>query len=125
MEKIKEVFVGKEKVYLKKSGFGEYRVVYPIKKDLNKKFTFKNTNWKNFIYGGMENTLMVLFIVLLTLGFFYVYYHDTSEMQKVVENPCMYCGTQDMQRVIDERLDNFEKINQDRYKLDLEGLWDR
>lgn len=116
MGKIIEVNVDGEKVYLKKGKHTNYRVIYPIKKELDKPFSKENFNWKNFIYGGLENTLVLLFILFLTLTFFYIYNHDTKEMQKVVENPCEYCLTNDMKLTLGERLQARDEINKLRNK---------
>ena len=115
MENIKEVFLEGEKIFIKKS-LGGWRVIYPIKIDMEKKLTADNINWKNFCYGGLENIFMVLFILFLTGSFFYVYIHDTQELQKVVENPCAYCLTNDMQNILGERLEKFERVD-DKNKI--------
>ena len=73
-----------EKIYLKKDFLGT-RVVHPPKNEDG------SWNWFNLLTGGWNNFILLLFILFLVLGFFYVYNHDTVEMQKVVENPCAYC----------------------------------
>lgn len=107
-----------ERVYLRKS-FGEWRVVHPLKNEDG------TLNFKNLFFGGWGNLFSVLFIVILTLGFVYIYYHDTQEMQKVVENPCGYCSTTMMQETLQGRLDNFSKVNdkiKDKYDVNWSGV---
>jgi hypothetical protein len=73
-----------EKIYLKKDFLG-WRIVHPMKDEDG------SINWGNLIFGGWRNFFTLIIILMFVLGFFYVYYHDTTEMQKVVENPCEYC----------------------------------
>ena len=87
-----------EKVFLRKSLLG-WRVIHPIKDPKTKKI-----NWFNLIIGGWDNLLFILFIVFMTLTFYYVYWNDTHEMQKVIEDPCSYCKTEDMRQVLNQRL---------------------
>ena len=81
-----------EKVYLKRGILG-YRLVYPIKID-------GKLNIVNFLVGGWANLFKLIFILLVVLGFIFIYYHDTKEMQKVVANPCEYCLSLDMQNTL-------------------------
>lgn len=76
-----------EKIYLKKDGLG-WRVVHPIR---NPDGTI---NIINLLFGGWRNLIILLIILAFVLGFFYIYQHDTAEMKKVVENPCLYCQNQ-------------------------------
>ena len=75
------------RVYFGKDNFASsgYRMVYPYKDEGG------NVLWKNIFYSGSQNLFWIIFIVLLTIVFFYVYSHDTTEMRKVVSNPCEYC----------------------------------
>lgn len=77
----------KSEVYLEIDSYSDcgWRMIYPYKDREG------NWLWKNILLGGSQNLFWVIFIVLLTIGFFYVYNHDTQEMQKVVANPCGYC----------------------------------
>jgi len=95
-----------DKLYLKKDLFG-WRVVNPIRN------TDGSINHVNLFFGGARNFAFLLIMLAFVLGFFYVYNHDTSEMQGVLENPCGYCGTIDMQKVMNERLIAFEKVNKE------------
>ena len=97
-------------VYLTKDSYSDsgYRTVYPWKDKEG------NWLWKNVFYGGSQNLFWIIFIILLFLGFVYVYYHDTREMQKVIENPCAYCLTNDMQKILGERLDDYETLEQNK-----------
>lgn len=74
-------------VYLKRDKFssGGWMTVHPWR-DRNGKWL-----WKNIFLGGTQNLFWVIFVVLLFLGFVYIYHHDLGEMQKVVEDPCYYC----------------------------------
>ena len=98
MKNLKTIEIDREKVYLKKSILG-WRVIHPIKDPKTKKI-----NWFNLIIGGWDNLLLILFIVFMTLIFYYVYWNDTHEMQKVIEDPCSYCKTEDMRQVLNQRL---------------------
>lgn len=89
MEKIIEVseLPKDEKIYVKKDSFG-WRIVNPIRTPDGK------INVINLLFGGWRNLMFLILILLLVLGFFYIYHHDTAEMMRVVENPCSYCREQ-------------------------------
>ena len=74
-----------EKIYLKKDFLG-WRIVNPIKNDNGK------INMINLLFGGWRNFLFLFVILLFISGFIYVYDHDTQELMKVAENPCLYCS---------------------------------
>ena len=101
---IKEFIIEGDKVYLKKD-FTGWRIVHPPKNPDG------SLNWFNILVGGWGNLIFVLFILGLTFTFFYVYNHDTAEMQKVVGNPCGYCLTTDMQNTLNERNEQFDIVN--------------
>ena len=86
-----------ERIYMKKDFLG-WRVVYPIKNPNG------SINWFNLITGGKRNLIFTLIMIAFVLGFFWVYNHDTAEMQKVVKAPCSYCPTLDMRIVLEDRL---------------------
>ena len=86
-----------DKVYMKKDMFG-WRIVQPMKNEDG------TLNWFNILTGGMRNFVFTMVMLFFILGFFYVYNHDTAEMQKVVESPCEYCFTADLQTVLGERM---------------------
>jgi hypothetical protein len=84
MKKIEMISINGEKIHLKKDNLG-WRIVNPIKNEDG------SINIINLLFGGKRNLAILLIILLFVLGFFYVYHHDTAEMRKVVENPCLYC----------------------------------
>lgn len=53
-----------EEVYLKKDFLGEWRVVYPV--EINGKF-----NWRRFIFGSKWNTIFLIFVIILTVLFYF------------------------------------------------------
>ena len=80
--KIKEVDIENEKVYLIKDILG-WRVVNPIK--TNGKF-----NWKNFILGNRKVIIFTI-IWLLIMGFiFYGVNEMISSCKDMTKNPCKY-----------------------------------
>ncbi len=95
---MEEIKIGSEKIYLNKS-MGEWKVIYPHKID-------GKINWFNFFIGGWGNLISTLFIIFLTFSFFFIYWHDTQEMQKVVKDPCNYCSTENLYRILSERAVN-------------------
>jgi len=105
MKEFKEVVIEGEKVYLKKD-FTGWRIIHPPKNPDG------SLNWFNIIVGGWGNMIFILFVLGLTFGFFYIYAHDTAEMQKVLENPCEYCSTTAMQSVLNERYKQFDIVNE-------------
>lgn len=80
-----------EGVYVKKGKLG-YSMIYPIRKDPDKGYNFKNIDWRNFF--GLRNikSLMwiVLFVVLIILSAL-AYSHDINLCSKVMQDPCEYC----------------------------------
>lgn len=71
-EKIKEVIVGEDKIYMRKS-FDGWRIVYPIKNPDG------SWNMTNLILGGsIWKFLKFLMIFLFLIGAIYVYHLDTQ-----------------------------------------------
>lgn len=71
-DKIKEVIIDNDKVYMKKD-FSGWRVIYPIKN------TDGSWNMKNLILGGSWwNFLKIFIIFLLLMGATYIYHLDTQ-----------------------------------------------
>lgn len=68
---------------------GKYKIIYPIKKDMNKPFGRNNIHWKNFIMGS--NFTLVLLVILLVSVSAWAYKHDIEMYQDVFEDPCNYC----------------------------------
>ena len=100
-----------EKIYLKKDKFG-WAVIHPAKNPETGKI-----NWFNLLCGGVRNFAYLIIFILFVLGFFYIYYHDTSEMQKVVEDPCSYCSTLELTDVYADTMKNFVTVNQEIKKM--------
>ena len=94
MKNITKLNINNDTIYIKKSVLG-YRIIYPVLDPETRK-----VNKFNLITGGWDNLLFILFIILLTFSFYYVYWNDTHEMQKVLEDPCNYCGTENMKKVL-------------------------
>lgn len=69
------------------------RIIYPIKKDMDKPLKGDNIDWKN-MWGVRNSGVLVLSILLILLVLFgsWAYRHDTEECFKVIENPCDYCS---------------------------------
>lgn len=63
---IKEIEIDGEKVYIKKSGLG-FKVVKPIKLDINLPFRKGNINWKNLIAGGSWYNLIGIGVVVISV----------------------------------------------------------
>jgi hypothetical protein len=74
-----------ENVYLRKS-FDGWRVVYPIKNEDG------SMNWFNvFTSGNYWKMIKPFLLLLLLLGFMYVYAHDTSVCRNTVSNIKQIC----------------------------------
>lgn len=66
---------------------GKGRIITPIKKDINKPFTFKNCDYFNlFISGGWGNLLKIAIIILLLAGLSWSYARDTRVCRDIVGN---------------------------------------
>lgn len=74
---------------------GSYRVVYPIKNDLDRPFSFRdNVNWKNFLIGGSWKRLGVLLLTMCVIFFFIgTYKADTENCRQLMRDPCMLCNS--------------------------------
>ena len=81
----------RDDLYVKK-GWDGYRVVYPIKKDLDRPFSFKdNINWKNFL--GQWHFWLKSLLFLIALYFFVqMYLADTEQCREFVDNFGYQCG---------------------------------
>lgn len=88
-------------VHLKKN-FNEWRVVHPVIID-------GKINWNNLLFGGKENFIKLIIIILLLSFLIYSYIHDVSELTEVANNPCKYyMGVSD---VYSEHIYGVEDIN--------------
>jgi len=89
MEKIKRIVVDDIEVCLKKSG-DSFRIVHPIKKDLDAPLSLKNINWKNLIAGGSwKNLGMVAMIITVILGVL----NEYSTNIRVLQEAAKLCPT--------------------------------
>ncbi len=81
----------KEGQYLQKVK-DKYRVIYPIKKDITKKFKKGNIDWKNFILGDVTQTV-IMTILIISLMVVVIDYKSTVERcEDLVKDPCGYCA---------------------------------
>ncbi len=95
MEKLNEsTYKLSQNETLEKKG-SEWRVIYPIKKDINKPFGKGNINWFNFLTGGSIKRLIQLAIILILLVFLmWSYNHDIAECREYVERTNLIYGSQ-------------------------------
>ena len=100
MKDTKEVFVDGEVLNLKNGMFG-YRIVHPTKdKD-------DNIIWINFLLGGWENFIKLLFI-LLVLGLFLMGYSEiTKSCNDLAADPCKYTNLDCSLRGAEGNLNDF------------------
>lgn len=81
----------KPNLFIKKTK-DSYKIVYPIKKNLQKPFSLNNMHWKNFLLGGSwENAVTVIIIIALLLFISWSYNYETAECRKFIENPRAWC----------------------------------
>jgi|ETNvirnome_2_300_1030623.scaffolds.fasta_scaffold06554_7 hypothetical protein len=99
-----------EQVYLKKDIFG-WRIVNPVKDAEG------NWLWNNFLFGGARNLFMLLLMLIIIFGFIWIYNHDMAEMQEVVEDPCSFCSSKEMNSVLSERYNAVNEINSELYGI--------
>ena len=88
----------REGLYVKKS-FDGYRVVYPVKKDIDatpEPLTpawFKNINWFNLVTGGnWWKVIKVAFLVFVILFSVWAYRRDTEFCQNLEQDICGKLG---------------------------------
>ena len=58
----------KPNLFIKKTN-DSYRIVYPIKKDLEKGYSLDNIHWKNLLIGGSWSNLISTSIIIILLLF--------------------------------------------------------
>ena len=75
-----------EPVYLKKSSFG-YRVVHPLKNPDG------SWNFINIIFGGIENLITLIIVLLIILSFMYGVREMLASCNDMAANPCKYINT--------------------------------
>ena len=82
----------KKGVYLHENKKGNFRLIYPIKKEPDKPYSINNLDWFNLITGGGYGKLFKLvFVILMILILAWTYHHDIEAYQDVFEDPCKYC----------------------------------
>jgi hypothetical protein len=86
-------------VNLRKDKFG-YRVVYPIKKNTDDKFNLKNIHWVNFLFGGRNNLLNLIIILLIISSALYGFKEVTDSCRDFADNPCKYTNLNCQQPII-------------------------
>lgn len=86
MDKIEKI---KDDLYIKK-GWDGYRVVYPIKKDINLPWSLENTNWTNF-FGQWHFWLKSIVILAIIYFVLQSYIHDTQECRDFIQNISLVC----------------------------------
>ena len=78
----------KDDLYVKRS-MGEWIVVHPVKKDLDKPFGKGNINWKNFLIGSWGSFLTIV-IFLVIIGFLiWSYREDMNTCVNELKSPCV------------------------------------
>lgn len=83
IDKIKEIEIEGEKIYLRKDMFG-WRVVNPIK---NSDGTF---NWKNLWFGNRKVIIFTIIWLLIMAFIFYGVNEMLSSCKDMSKNPCNY-----------------------------------
>lgn len=80
-----------ESTYVGKDKFG-YKIINPIRKNLELPFQKGNINWKNLLVGGSWFNIVKLLILLLILGsIIYGYMLNTNECREMVKHPKDFC----------------------------------
>lgn len=75
-----------ENVHLKKGITGEWRVVYPWKRDDG------SPNWFAIIFGSKGNLIMLLFILAIAAALYVGVLDLISGYQEVAAHPCGFCN---------------------------------
>lgn len=78
-------------------GKKEYRVIYPIKKDMDKPFGLDNIDWKGkwkniWLGGSWRKFFQTLFVILIILASVLAYRHDTAACFKILQDPQSICN---------------------------------
>jgi hypothetical protein len=87
---MKDIEKIKENLYIQKTPFG-YKIVNPIRKDIDKPLTKDNIHWKRLLIGDWSRFISTLVFILLILLVSWSYSHDTAECRDVIENLGEYC----------------------------------
>ena len=78
-------------LFVQKTVLGDYRVVRPIKKDVNKPFGWGNIHWQRFLIGSRSQILTVAIVVALICYMAAGYNKDISYCRDVMEHPQEFC----------------------------------
>jgi len=77
-----------ENVYVKKGFAGEWRVVYPWRKEDGK------LNWFAVFFGSKGNMIQLIIYSLLAAGLYLGILDLIDSYKQVASNPCNYCADQ-------------------------------
>jgi len=107
-----------EEVYLKKDLLG-WRVVHPIKKDLDKPLSLQNVSWFNFLTGGWNNLLILFIMVITIVSVFWFLDMQYSEVVDYVEKLSVICKPLVLEDSLQKNL-----FNNSKYLFSDSKLWD-
>lgn len=93
MEEIgKDTYKLSDTEILEKKG-KEWRIIYPLKKDLSKPFQSDNIQWFNLITGGSIKRLLNLGLILIVIFFvMWSYNNDIQECKVLIEEQNLIYG---------------------------------
>ena len=69
-----------------------WKIVYPIRKDLDKKISITNINWKHLVIGSWANILFVVIFLVILLSLTRAYTYDIEVCKEYMEDPCKHCS---------------------------------
>ena len=84
----KKVVIDGETVYLNKSKIPfmkGWQVIHPIYDESGK------INLANLLFGGKDNLVRLIILMLAISMIFYGFYDITRQMRNIAEHPCDYC----------------------------------
>jgi len=83
----------KQGVFLQQTKSG-WRLIKPIKKDINRPFSFKdNVNWKHFLIGDWNRLFTFILILAVILFVAWAYKHDMEACAEKYAGECMAAKT--------------------------------
>ena len=85
MSKIEKI---KDDLYVRKS-FGEWIIVRPIKKDLEKPYAKDNINWKNLLVGSWGSFIKMLILFGIIAFLIWSYREDMKTCTDALNSPCV------------------------------------
>lgn len=101
-------------LFIQETKSGNYRMVKPIKKDLDKPFNLKtNCNYTNLILGGSWNNFFtIVFVISIIMLVSFGYAHDTKECREIISDPINFCHESNACKIISQSgVSPFEKID--------------